>query len=269
MERIIIISDPEWAPFWTNYKYLKKVIKELPSIPSRSNYPRVSTSSFISTSSLPTIDEMIIDHSDLCYRNRHQITHSKSMEIRYLGNNTDLKRRRVEEIGTNPGEIIFFKLLHTELKKAEHFFERAQVEFTIREERVRESVFIIKRSKSMMVDDRWSFLAKSVYRLYKDLLLLETFAIMTYCSFSKILKKHDKVTGYRTRNAFMENVVNKANFTNYPTVLQMIAQCQTLYTEVSDNLLVEGNQTLCEDEHLFLNQIQRLNAQILQKAVKK
>lgn len=32
-------------------------------------------------------------------------------------------------------------------------------------------------------------------KLYKDLLLLENFAIMNYCGFSKILKKHDKVTG--------------------------------------------------------------------------
>lgn len=32
-------------------------------------------------------------------------------------------------------------------------------------------------------------------KLYKDLLLLEHFAIMNYCGFSKILKKHDKVTG--------------------------------------------------------------------------
>lgn len=32
-------------------------------------------------------------------------------------------------------------------------------------------------------------------KLYKDLLLLENFAIMNYCGFSKILKKHDKLTG--------------------------------------------------------------------------
>lgn len=31
--------------------------------------------------------------------------------------------------------------------------------------------------------------------LYKDLMMLENFAIMTFCAFSKILKKHDKNTG--------------------------------------------------------------------------
>jgi hypothetical protein len=117
-------------------------------------------------------------------------------------------------IGKSPGEVAFFKLLHSEFKKASHFFDRATEEFTIREARVREGMDIMKQPNSIMVNEKWSFLAKSIYRLYKDLLLLETFAIMTYCSFSKILKKHDKVTGYETRNAFMENIVNKANFTH-------------------------------------------------------
>lgn len=151
-------------------------------------------------------------------------------------------------IGKSPGEVAFFKLLHSEYKKASHFFDRATEEFTIREARVREGMEIMKQPNSIMVNEKWSFLAKSIYRLYKDLLLLETFAIMTYCSFSKILKKHDKVTGYETRNAFMENIVNKANFTHYPQVLAMISRCEGLYGEVSTNLLQEGKHGLYEDE---------------------
>ena len=52
---------------------------------------------------------------------------------------------------------------------------------------------------SVMVQDRWSQLAKALYRFYKDLLMLENYAIMTFCAFSKILKKHDKNTGFKTR----------------------------------------------------------------------
>jgi len=179
-------------------------------------------------------------------------------------NETNLTKAKV--MGESPGEIAFFKLLHAELKKASHFFERAQVEFSIREERVREGMDIMKQPNSIMVNEKWSCLAKSIYRLYKDLLLLETFAIMTYCSFSKILKKHDKVTGYKTRNAFMANVVNKANFTNYPKVSGMIKRCESLYDEVSQTLVEEGNSSLCEDERLFINMIHRLNGQIMDKA---
>merc|ERR1719464_652998 len=168
-----------------------------------------------------------------------------------------------ESIGKSPGEIAFFKLLHSEFKKASHFFDRATEEFTIREERVREGMDIMRQPNSIMVNEKWGFMAKSIYRLYKDLLLLETFAIMTYCSFSKILKKHDKVTGYETRNAFMSNIVNKANFTHYPNVLSMITRCERFYEEVSANLLREGKEGLYEDERLFINMIHRLNEQVL------
>lgn len=163
----------------------------------------------------------------------------------------------------SPGEVAFFKLLHSEFKKAAHFFDRATEEFTIREERVREGMAIMNQPNSIMVNEKWSLMAKSIFRLYRDLLLLETFAIMTYCSFSKILKKHDKVTGYCTRCAFMSNIVNKANFTNYPKVLEMINRCESLYEEVSMNLLHEGKGSLYEDERLFISMIHRLNEHVL------
>lgn len=122
---------------------------------------------------------------------------------------------------------------------------------------------IMKQPTSIMVDEKWYMLAKSIFRLYKDLLLLETYAIMTFCSFSKILKKHDKVTGHHTRNAFMSKVVNVANFTNYPKVLEMISRCEQLYEEVSTRLVQEGKEALYEDERLFINMISRLNEQVL------
>lgn len=128
---------------------------------------------------------------------------------------------------------------------------------------MREGMEIMKRPNSIMVNEKWSMLAKSIYRLYKDLLLLETFAIMTYCSFSKILKKHDKVTGHQTRSAFMANIVGNANFTNYPKVLGMISRCEQLYEDVSNRLLQEGKEGLYEDERLFINMISRLNDQAL------
>ena len=109
-------------------------------------------------------------------------------------------------------------------------------------------------------------MAKSIYRLYKDVLLLELYAIMTYCSFSKILKKHDKTTGYSTRIAFMSNMVNKANFTSYPDLLAMISRCETLFEEVSQKLLIEGNSALCDDERLFLSMIHRFYGQMTEKA---
>lgn len=187
----------------------------------------------------------------------------------YTSNDAKPPETNEKVMGKNPGEIVFFQALHSELKKAIHFFDKAQQEFAIREERIIEGMQIMKRPNSiMMSNDRWACMAKSLYQFYKDLLLLETFAIMTYCSFSKILKKHDKVTGYQTRIAFMAKVVNKANFTNYPALQAMIRRCESLYEEVSRKLKGQSTEDLCEDERLFINMIHRLNGQILDKAEK-
>jgi hypothetical protein len=248
---------------------MKKLIKELPSLvpldevsaTAPEQRPRSASNEGIRPASPDSADSGATGnqrHGDKTTEVKHA-AHEASLE-------EDTSSEKVDRIGKSPGEVAFFKLLHAEFNKAEHFFEKAQQEFVIREERVREGMNIMKQPNSIMVNEKWSLLAKSLYRLYKDLLLLETFAIMTYCSFSKILKKHDKVTGYDTRNAFMANVVNNANFTNYPVVLEMISRCERLYEEVSGNLLKEGKENLYEDERLFINMIHRLNEQVLDTA---
>lgn len=171
-------------------------------------------------------------------------------------NSSGVLREPVATLKRSPGEILFFKLLHFEFQKAVHFFDRVIEEFRIREERVVETVDIIKHGNRSQL---WSGLTKSVYRLYSDLLLLESFCIMTYCSFSKILKKHDKVTGFDTRDAFMSNVVNNANFTNYTTLQEMITRCERLYSEASERIIQEGCPDLFEDERLFIEMVYQLN----------
>lgn len=183
-------------------------------------------------------------------------------------------KQEMEELGKSPGEVAFFRMLHSEFKKASHFFETAQQEFAIREERVRHGMDIYLKQQQRPSSssgssiypvlnnkqNQWYLLAKSIYRLYKDLLLFETFCIMTVTSYSKILKKHDKVTGRNTRTAFMQNVVMNANFTQYPTVLAMIARCETLYDRVSTQQLLEaGLFYYDEDERLFIDMIHQFN----------
>jgi len=304
LQRVVDISDPEWAPYWTNYKMLKKLIKELSSLipadevkvalpaKSKSEEGKIHQDEIhLSTAASAKLSSDI--HQNYCDKTEeHQnnaTTKLPSVGSRqYLDvalptgssintfnaastgtSSTSSQQQQpqdTESIGKSPGEVAFFKLLHSEFKKASRFFDRATEEFTIREERVREGMDIMRQPNSIMVNEKWGLMAKSIYRLYKDLLLLETFAIMTYCSFSKILKKHDKVTGYETRNAFMSNIVNKANFTHYPTVLSMITRCERFYEEVSANLLREGKEGLYEDERLFINMINRLNEQVLESS---
>lgn len=249
----------------------QKLIKELPSlVPSEDEKVARAAdrakagspdSSAAPSETCSTVLEQ--DHGDKTGEVTSVDESHQDVSVEFQADNTG---DRKQALGKNPGEIAFFKLLHSEFRKATHFFDKAQLEFSIREERVHEGMEIMKRPNSIMVNEKWSLLAKSIYKLYKDLLLLETFAIMTYCSFSKILKKHDKVTGHDTRAAFMANVVSQANFTMYPKVLDMISRCVTWYEEVSDRLVQEGKEGLYEDERLFINMISRLNEQALDTA---
>ncbi len=171
------------------------------------------------------------------------------------------KKPNSKDMNKSPGEIAFFKMLHSEFKKCVHFFTRAELEFSIRQERVKEAMAYMSQPGALMVQDRWSQLAKALYRFYKDLLLLENYAIMSYCSFSKILKKHDKNTGFSTRQAFMANVVNTANFAKYEKVMSMITSTHGLFNEVAVKLQEEGTGDLHRDERLFIDMIHRLNRQ--------
>jgi len=270
LQRVVDISDPEWAPYWTNYKMLKKLIKELPSLVPNTDdgendvSPNKGNIKIRPNSNIPDSTSNDRKRADNTGENTKQEQSAKTITGPSATVPQQQQPHNVESMGKSPGEVAFFKLLHSEFKKASHFFDRATEEFTIREERVREGMDIMRKPNSIMVNEKWGLMAKSIYRLYKDLLLLETFAIMTYCSFSKILKKHDKVTGYETKNAFMANIVNKANFTHYPKVLCMISRCEKFYEEVSANLLKEGKEGLYEDERLFINMIHRLNEQVLE-----
>lgn len=172
----------------------------------------------------------------------------------------------------------FFRLIHAEVRKASYFFDKTTQELKIRKERIEGGMAIYSRragtgtgnngtsihdivSQSSLTD-RWTVMTRSVYKLFRDLLLLETYAIMTYCSFSKILKKHDKKTGYQTRSAFMKNIINQSNFANYPELLNMISHCQALYEEASNKLRLSGRHNLQDDERLFISMIHRLNKQV-------
>ena len=253
---------------------MQKLIKELPSLVYPEDGSEGSSSNIdkqppVVTSGSADTDDSTADATSSSEQQHHGDQTSEAASADGKNNSTKYSSAptsRVQGMQRSPGEVAFFKMLHSELRKAIHFFDRAQEEFSIREERVREGMEITKKPNSIMVNGKWSLLAKSLYRLYKDLLLLETYAIMTYCAFSKILKKHDKNTRYNTRSAFMANVVNKANFTHYPKVLAMINRCEAMYEEVSEHLSTEGQEGLCEDERLFINMIHRLNAQVMDTA---
>lgn len=162
-----------------------------------------------------------------------------------------------------PAEVTFFQLLHSELQKCIRFYNRMIEEFNLRVSRLDEGFKIMKQPGFILVQDKRSVLARSAFQVYKDLLLLEAYSIMTYCGFSKILKKHDKVTGRNTRFAFMTIMVNQASFNETNRLLQMIQSCENRYHEATSNLEQEGRGYLQDDERLFLSMVAKLNNEVL------
>lgn len=169
-------------------------------------------------------------------------------------------------LGKQPTEVMFFKCLHNELRKAIHFFDRTCEEYQIRANRLREGTKILKMSGYALVGDKWLVMARAAFKVYRDLVLLETYAIMTYCGFSKILKKHDKLTGRNTRAAFMRSMVSKANFSDTAQLQGMIQMSQLKYKEASIELEKAGRTNLQEDERLFINLIAQINEDVLEMA---
>ncbi|GMH67120.1 hypothetical protein TrLO_g1852 [Triparma laevis f. longispina] len=260
LQRMIDLSNPEWTPFWVNYKMLKKVIKEIqnPEIVQKKDSDSDNEASEVKTTKSTKGKAGKGKKAEEESKPQQQQATPAAQQQQQQPNLPDTNRT---DMSKSPGEVAFFKLLHSELKKAQHFFDRAQREFAIREERVKDAMDYCGKPGALMVQDRWSQLAKALYRFYKDLLLLENYAIMTFCSFSKILKKHDKNTGFKTREAFMTNVVSTANFSNYPVVVKMLKNSQVLFQEVATKLQLEGKGDLHRDERLFIDMIHRLNRQ--------
>ena len=194
---IIEMSDPEWNVYWVNYKNLKKKLNEIVA------------------------------------------THGGTK----LCNDPSLRASPME-LSRSTREVEFFKLLRRELKKASDFYATTEQLFRIRYQWVVVAGFDMLRVcdekpavKIHPYDDQtWVRLLTACAKFYKDCLLLETYAITSYCAFSKILKKHDKLTGFSTRDAFMRNVVSKQNFTHYPTVMELLRESEKLFSGVQVKL---------------------------------
>lgn len=148
--------------------------------------------------------------------------------------------------------------LHQELKKVSDFFEEAEEAFVIRDQRVRHGIMETSTAKFASYNAS-SKAILSVGWLYRDLLSLETYAIMAYCCFSKLLKMLDKKTGLQLGLDFMNDEVSKANFTHYSRTRNMLQKTHTLYEKIQHNLSEEERSILQTDEFLFIDAVARLN----------
>mmetsp|Transcript_28378 Transcript_28378/g.28676 ORF Transcript_28378/g.28676 Transcript_28378/m.28676 type:complete len:413 (-) Transcript_28378:230-1468(-) len=210
LAHVIEFSDPEWGPYWMNYKQLKKKIREIVNEKggSKLTHPEDSANPFILRKSC--------------------------------------------------AEVEFFRLLKSELKKTDEFFKAEEELFRIRQARVSDGFHLMKDNSEVSDKASWTRLSKACIKFYEDVLLLENFAIMNYCGFSKILKKHDKLTGFSTREAFMRNTMENQSFTHHYSVIQMLKESEKLFLNIQN---MKSAIPLKDEERLFIEAIRDLNYQ--------
>eukprot|EP00516_Mucochytrium_quahogii_P007950 CAMPEP_0203744396 /NCGR_PEP_ID=MMETSP0098-20131031/481_1 /ASSEMBLY_ACC=CAM_ASM_000208 /TAXON_ID=96639 /ORGANISM=" , Strain NY0313808BC1" /LENGTH=243 /DNA_ID=CAMNT_0050631903 /DNA_START=472 /DNA_END=1203 /DNA_ORIENTATION=- len=130
----------------------------------------------------------------------------------------------VKEIEASEDERKFFSYLRKELNKLTRtytvlwkrgFSQLCVCWNTIEEFRVKNGVSIPQEKLAAIVS------------VCENLLLLRNFCVINYCGFTKILKKHDKVTGFKTKDKYMLKMVNDQPFSEHASLklaLEYIAE---------------------------------------------
>jgi len=149
-------------------------------------------------------------------------------------------------------------MLRSEVKKVCEFFDSSEQIYRIRQERVQGAFEMLKTGGHGADKAAWSRLLAACGKFYKDMLYLENFAIMNYCGFSKILKKHDKLTGFATREAFMRNIMAQQNIAQYPNTRELLFKSEKLFDAIQG---MESVMPLKEEERLFIEAMLDLNQQ--------
>jgi len=153
----------------------------------------------------------------------------------------------------NPDEVHFFKEIKSQLENVSQFFDKKSKE--MREAKIileREYNFIAK--KDDQIDADVQALLEKIAKYYRELLLFESFGIFNFYGFSKILKKHDRWTGYSTKEKFMGNVVETHAFARQQNLTELLDAAKYLYertTTLKNNSFKkadEGNETAYDRE---------------------
>ena len=126
----------------------------------------------------------------------------------------------------------------------DNFFNQIQVQYIVEVKQLIEQVkevdnvakftLLYKQCPKEKLVETIEALLETCRVIHGKLLLLEMYAHVNYCGFTKITKKHDRVTGYATQKKYMQkkvNVVRFSSFTLYVSLVLVIDQ----FTQLGPN----------------------------------
>jgi SPX domain protein involved in polyphosphate accumulation len=85
--------------------------------------------------------------------------------------------------------------MHAEVQKTSEFFVGMEQQMALRKKRIKQGITYVKHTVPASDIEARHRIRRACVSFYKDLLLLENFAIINYTGYSKAAKKHDKNTG--------------------------------------------------------------------------
>ncbi|KAF9099685.1 vacuolar transporter chaperone [Mortierella sp. AD031] len=165
----------------------------------------------------------------------HRAPHWKYHFVDYDGLKAHLKSKSYERDFTEKDEADFVKLLNAELEKVASFqaLKLGEVqrrtehcEFTIRQHQLPSA-----KSSEKLTLASFVVTESETNKITQDLQDLAHFQRLNYTAFLKIIKKHDKHTGFTLRAHFMNNQLNSFPF-HKVSFAPLVSRLSTLYNIV-------------------------------------
>jgi len=143
------------------------------------------------------------------------------------------------------GEQDFFAFFQSELKKVELKFQELFVDA-----RTKTADFLDGPSTGDVRSD-----LTRCMDLHMFVLLVENYAVLNYCGFAKILKKHDKLTNRTTREKVMERAVNNLSFARMLEIRDILLRIEQRFHQLQSSRQRSASLVSKSPLHLTLQTI--------------
>ncbi|OQR96866.1 hypothetical protein THRCLA_07144 [Thraustotheca clavata] len=171
-----------------------------------------------------------------------------------------------DSIRESANEMNFFRTLRADMANITEFFVKTQVRYGKLLKHLETHFKTLEAGEADPNHLNKTKIMGACVALFKEMLLLENFALINYSGISKILKKHDKWTGYNTRTKFVEQVLNKQPFATYSQLLTMIHRVETIFMDATGSTIAQHDNSIAPQEHTLELQLGYTMLQLSQES---
>lgn len=151
-----------------------------------------------------------------------------------------------ERIVNSKEERDFFQTLAKELRKVEQRFLELKTESSRLVSEFDKGSEALAKTQPLTNQDvaKLKELLERCTEAHLYILLAENYAVLNYCGFTKILKKHDKLRKTTTRDRYMSKMVNERDFAKFRDVRTVLERLESSAESLTK--LLEREEKLLE-----------------------